>query len=104
MTDAPTAPTAPTLNPAWLRGELEARNLSQLAFARLIGCDARTVRRWCDARRTSPLRPAPLALIRGALSQYDALNAATIGPAAPSGPAASSGPASPSLPDHLENP
>jgi len=78
MTDETlTANLIATATPAWLRAALESRGLSQQALARLTGCDPRTIRRWCDPRRTAPLRPAPVALIRAALTRHDSEAATT---------------------------
>ena len=46
--------------PAKLREELAARGLSQGKLARLTGVDARTVRRWVDARGEKEGRPLAL--------------------------------------------
>lgn len=72
MTDETlTANLMAAATPAWLRAALESRGLTQQALARLTGCDPRTIRRWCDPRRAAPLRPAPVALIRSALTRHD---------------------------------
>lgn len=78
MTDETlTANLMATATAAGLRAALESRGLTQQALARLTGCDPRTIRRWCDPRRTAPLRPAPVALIRAALTQHDSESATT---------------------------
>lgn len=44
---------------AELRDTLASLRLTQDAGARLIGVDARTIRRWCDTRPDKPRRDDP---------------------------------------------
>ena len=55
--------------PGKLRGELERVGISQRAFAKMLGLDERTVRRWCDARRDSELSRGASAIIEAGFNR-----------------------------------
>lgn len=93
---------APILTPSDLRAALAVRGITQQGFARLTGRNPRTIRRWCDERRTAPYDIFTATFITVALDAFDRSNqaAASDGPAssfeadAPSNPTASPDPAS----------
>lgn len=55
--------------PGRLRGELERVGISQRGFAKMLGLDERTVRRWCDARRDSELSRGASAIIEAGFNR-----------------------------------
>lgn len=82
--------------PADLRAALSERGLSQQGFARLVGCNPRTIRRWCDPRRPDNFNLYTRCAIASALEGFDRDNRANRDEqaAASCDPAASSDPAS----------
>lgn len=82
----------PILFPLDLREALAVRGITQQGFARLTGCNPRTIRRWCDERRSSPFDIFTSTFITVALDKFDASVTATASddPAACPDPASSS--------------
>lgn len=89
--------SAPILTPSDLRDALAVRGITQQGFARITGRNPRTIRRWCDERRSAPFDIFTATFINVALDKFDASVTATAsdGPAssveadAPSNPTAS---------------
>ena len=65
------------LTPLDLREALSARGITQQGFARLTGRNPRTVRRWCDQRRSDPFDIFTATFITVALDTFDASVTAT---------------------------
>lgn len=83
-------PALPVRTPFDLREALSARGITQQGFARITGRNPRTIRRWCDERRSDPFDIFTATFINVALDAFDRSNQA----AASNDPAASPDPAS----------
>ena len=68
---------APILTPLDLREALAARGITQQGFARITGRNPRTIRRWCDERRSEPFDIFTATFIGVALDKFDASVTAT---------------------------